>query len=398
MSTHPNKPRPANLPRIEVDPDHFLKVDHLVKRYGDHLALDEVSLSMPKGSFLVLLGPSGCGKTTTMRSIVGLEHPDSGVITVGGRVLMDNTTFVPVHKRGIGMVFQSYAVWPHKTVAQNVGYPLKLQKVPKAEITKRVEETLELVGLGGLGAKSASKLSGGQMQRVALARSVVMQPDLLLLDEPLSNLDAQLRDKLRLELKRLQQELDVTSVYVTHDQGEALAMADKVAVMFDGRVHQFCSPQELYEAPASLQVAAFIGKSNFLEGAASPEGNGLTALSLNRGEQVLHSATGFNGSGTAMGRVRVEDIHVSREATGVTNEFRGVVKVATYQGSQIGYLIQAPSGRLLEALAPSSAGYFERGEEIHFSFEPEALRLYEATPEDLADVRELMAEAEGEVA
>ena len=369
----------------EPGADQFLRVSNLTKTYSGTQVLNGISFGIPKGSFLVLLGPSGCGKTTTMRSIVGLENPDSGVITVGDRTLFGPGVNVPVHRREMGMVFQSYAIWPHKTVNQNVAFPLRVQRRPRAEVNRRVAEALELVGMGHLGKRSASALSGGQMQRVALARSIVMRPDLLLLDEPLSNLDAQLRDRLRLELKRLQQEIGVTSIYVTHDQSEALAMADMIAVMFDGVIHQFAPPRELYEQPATLEVAGFVGRSNFLRGDAHRD-RGLTRLVLENGT-TLTSENGWMGQGPAVGRVRVEDITVADKATDAVNELPAKVLVTTYQGGQTGYLVEVEGGAHVETLCTPTGRTFHKGDNVFLRFAPESLRLYqaeEATPLPMA--------------
>jgi len=368
-------------PRSDELAGDYLRVENLVKTFpGGNRALDGVSLGIEQGSFLVLLGPSGCGKTTTMRSIVGLESPDSGRIAIGGRTVFDATTNVPVHKRNMGMVFQSYAIWPHRTVGQNVAFPLKVQKVNRAEIKRRVDEALELVGLGHLGDRGASNLSGGQMQRVALARSIVMRPDLLLLDEPLSNLDAQLRDRLRIELKRLQQEIGVTSVYVTHDQGEALAMADQVAVMFNGVIHQFGAPRDLYDDPATLEVAAFVGKSNLLPGtvpAVATEGRATTFVRTDD-RTTLQAAAGWAGPGGAVARIRVEDIDVEAAPSGKPNEYPARVVVAVYQGSQMSYLLETASGARLEALCARRTSDFAPGDEVTISVAPEHVRLYPA--------------------
>lgn len=366
--------------------EHFLRVEHLEKSYGDFLALKGISLDMPRGSFLVLLGPSGCGKTTTMRSIVGLETPSAGRIAVGDRTLYDGDAKidVPVHQRRMGMVFQSYAIWPNRTVFENVAFPLRVQKLPSKETHRLATEALELVGLGHLASRGASKLSGGQMQRIALARSIVMRPELLLLDEPLSNLDAQLRDRLRVELKRLQQELGITTVYVTHDQAEALAMADKVAVMFDGVIHQFAAPQELYTRPATLRVAAFLGRSNFLEGHIAKDGPG-TRLVLDRGGVVLNSDSAPPVVGPAVGRVRVEDVCVSATPSAGPNELPGRVTVVTYLGSQTTYFVQTEQGLLIEATVPGAGVPAHRvGDEVYVSFKPSALSLYEPADVQLA--------------
>ncbi|WP_204250125.1 ABC transporter ATP-binding protein [Mycolicibacterium goodii] len=241
-----------------------VNIQNLTVTFKGKVAVDNLSLAITPGEMLVLLGPSGCGKTTTMRSLVGLQQPDAGTITIGDRVVFDSRSGVdlPVNARNVGMVFQSYAIWPHMTVAQNIAFPLRMQKRPKSEIADRVSVALDTVGLSGLGDRGASMLSGGQMQRVALARSFVMEPVMLLLDEPLSNLDAKLREKLRFELRELQQRLQMTAVYVTHDQTEALALADRIAIMQDGVIRQLGSPAELYTRPNSTFVADFLGVDN----------------------------------------------------------------------------------------------------------------------------------------
>jgi iron(III) transport system ATP-binding protein len=231
-----------------------IAIENLTKRYGSVVAVDDLTLTIANGELLVLLGPSGCGKTTTMRAIVGLEEPTAGRITVGDSVVYDASRGinVPSNRRQMGMVFQSYAIWPHKTVGENVIYPLERQGVARAEIAERLAQTLALVGLSNFADRGASLLSGGQMQRVALARSIIAQPRVLLLDEPLSNLDAKLRDHLRFELREIQQRLGITAVYVTHDQTEALALADRIAVMRDGKIIQLDTPTAIYQRPANM--------------------------------------------------------------------------------------------------------------------------------------------------
>jgi len=246
----------------------YLEVQGLVKYFGNDRAVDGISFAVPRGKCLTLLGPSGCGKTTTLMCLAGLLCPDAGEIRLGevpytsvaGRV------FLPPEKRDIGMVFQSYAIWPHMTVAQNVAYPLVVRKVNKAEIEDRVAGVLRLVGLSAMAGKLATQLSGGQQQRAALSRAIVFRPKLLLFDEPLSNLDLKLREQMRVELKRLQREVDITSVYVTHDQTEALVMSDEIVVMSKGRIQQKGSPQDIYARPANRYVSNFIGVANLLEG------------------------------------------------------------------------------------------------------------------------------------
>jgi len=247
----------------------FLRVEGLVKRFAaDAAAVNGVSFSVPKGQLFTLLGPSGCGKSTTLRCIAGLERPEAGVITVDGKAHVDEQkgVFVPPDKRGIGMVFQSYAIWPHMTVYQNVAYALEVKRTPRAETRERVMEALERVGLAGLAGRPAPHLSGGQQQRVALARAIVGRPSLLLFDEPLSNLDAKLRERMRAEIRELQQRLRITAVYVTHDQAEALALSDTIAVMEAGRILALGSPREIYAAPATRFVADFVGSTNIVRG------------------------------------------------------------------------------------------------------------------------------------
>jgi iron(III) transport system ATP-binding protein len=256
------------------DPDEgYLRIRGLGKRYGtagaEHHALHSLDLSIREGELVSLLGPSGCGKTTTLRCVAGLERPDGGEIWLAGRCLTDATArkIVPTEDRGVGMAFQSYALWPHMTVAANVGYPLKVRRIcGRPEIKVRVAESLERVGLGGKGARYPRELSGGEQQRVALARAIIGNPGVLLLDEPLSNLDAKLRQETLVWLVELLRELKVTTLYVTHDQGEALAVSDRVAVMEGGRLAQFGTSQEIYERPASVFVASFVGASNMIEG------------------------------------------------------------------------------------------------------------------------------------
>jgi iron(III) transport system ATP-binding protein len=281
--TAPPETRPEAAPGSPAGRP-FLAVDGLTKRFDGGaegvLAVDGVSFEVPAGTFFTLLGPSGCGKTTTLRALAGLETPDRGRITLGGRVLFSSAdkVDVPTNRRGLGMVFQSYAIWPHMTVYDNAAFPLAVLprrgRPPRAELRARVERILEVVQLGGLEGRPATDLSGGQQQRLALARALVLRPSLVLLDEPLSNLDAKLRDSMRLELKRLQRDLDVTMVYVTHDQGEALAMSDQVAVMHAGSVAQLGTPEEIYQAPRTEFVADFIGQSNFLPGTVTEHAGG----------------------------------------------------------------------------------------------------------------------------
>lgn len=244
-----------------------LVLKNVSRRYGNTLAIDNVNITVANGEFLTLLGPSGCGKSTTLSTIAGLDRPTGGSISFGGNVLFDaaDGTFLQPEARGFGVVFQSYALWPHMTVEGNVGLGLKLRKIPAAERNKRISEVLDLVGLGPLAKRYPGELSGGQQQRVALARAIVFRPPLLLLDEPLSNLDAQLRQQARVWLKDIQRELGLTTIYVTHDQDEALAMSDRIVVMRSGKIVQLGTPQEIYRTPVHPFVASFIGNANLIE-------------------------------------------------------------------------------------------------------------------------------------
>jgi iron(III) transport system ATP-binding protein len=236
----------------------------VAKRFGDFTAVDHINVRVPEGSFITFLGPSGCGKTTTLRMVAGLETPTEGEIFIGDDCVFGKGSFVPPERREIGMVFQSYAVWPHLTAFENVAFPLRIRRLPKSEIRERTMEALELVRLGSWSARLPSELSGGQQQRIALARAIVFRPRLLLLDEPLSNLDAKLREYMRLEIRELHQRLGVTTLYVTHDQHEALALSDIVVVMEGGRIVQSDAPRAIYDRPASRFVADFVGWANVL--------------------------------------------------------------------------------------------------------------------------------------
>jgi ABC-type Fe3+/spermidine/putrescine transport system ATPase subunit len=254
-----------------------VELDRVTRRFGDVVAVDGVSLQVEHGEFLSLLGPSGCGKTTTLRLIAGFEHPDAGAVRIDGQ----DVSRLPAYKRPVNTVFQSYALFPHLSVLDNVAYGLKQRGVPRGERRPRAEEMLEVVHLPDLGRRKPRELSGGQQQRVALARALVMSPKVLLLDEPLGALDLKVRKALQIELKRIQQDVGITFVYVTHDQEEALAMSDRVAVMNAGRIEQLAPPQEIYDRPATTFVAGFIGDTNFIRAgggdvAVRPEGLRLT--------------------------------------------------------------------------------------------------------------------------
>jgi iron(III) transport system ATP-binding protein len=280
-------------------------------------AAQDVTFDVPEGKLFTLLGPSGCGKTTTLRSIAGLEKPTSGEIEVGGRVVYSSGKgiFIAPNKRNFGMVFQSYAIWPHMNVFQNVAFPLEVRKMGKKEIRERVMRVLQAVQLDHLVDREATKLSGGQQQRLALARALVMEPQLLLLDEPLSNLDAKLRDRMRSELKRLQRELGLTTVYVTHDQSEALALSHEIAVMNDGRVVQVGTPRQIYETPRNQFVADFVGTTNFIGGTVSAldDGSGRCTVSSALGDLKAQASEGVTKNASVIVSVRPEDVELSEQ-------------------------------------------------------------------------------------
>jgi len=329
-------------------------IENLTLCYEGNTVVRDLDLEVADGESLVLLGQSGCGKTSTMRCVAGLETPSIGRITIGDRVVHDSATgrVVPPHKRNVGMVFQSYAVWPHRTVFENVAFSLRMQKVGKAETRQRVLDALDLVGLRELADRGASLLSGGQMQRVALARSLVMRPSVLLLDEPLSNLDARLRERLRMELRELQLRLALTTVYVTHDQAEAFALADRIALMQKGRIVQIGTPEQIYKNPVCASVADFLGVGNIFS--CTPRQRGAVQLSDYPGVTVVADA------GTAEPVVvclRPEDLLVSGldEPHPDGQSWTGRVEVASYQGASIRYRVTIDEGPEVEAIATGHA-------------------------------------------
>ena len=273
-----------------------VKVSHLNKQFGDNIVLDDVDFTIRDGEFFTLLGPSGCGKSTTLNCIAGLEEPTSGAIAVGDATFVDTSrkVFVPPEGRNLGMVFQSYALWPHKTIADNLAMPLQIRRIGKDEQRRLIDDALDKVGLQHLRDRYPHQLSGGQQQRVALARALVYSPMVLLLDEPLSNLDAKLREQARAWLKRLQEDLGITTVYVTHDQDEALALSDRIAVMSSGHMLQVGTPTEIYETPATAEVAAFVGRCNFLEASITEVTDSQAVVTLAANGQSLTIRTDEN--------------------------------------------------------------------------------------------------------
>lgn len=314
-----NEDTSANMSNGESSAN-YLEIENLVKYFGDDRAVDGISIGVPEGKFLTLLGPSGCGKTTTLMCIAGLHKPDAGEIRVGGRTFtsVKKKILLAPEKRDIGMVFQSYAIWPHMTLEQNISYPLEVRKTDPSEIDDRVNEVIRLVGLNDMVGKDATQLSGGQQQRAALARAIVCRPSLLLFDEPLSNLDLKLRQRMRVELKRIQHEVGITSVYVTHDQAEALVMSDEIIVMSKGRIEQTGGPHDIYAHPVSRYVSNFIGVANLIEGRIVREaGAGRGEIEVaGEGERILLPCLlgeGLSEGDEAVLSVRPENVHAFRE-------------------------------------------------------------------------------------
>jgi len=308
-------------------------------------AVDGISLEVATGKLITLLGPSGCGKTTTLRCLAGLERPQQGRIVIGNRTMFDsaNGSFVPASDRGIGMVFQSYAIWPHMTVFENVAFPLRVARAKSystAEIRDRVARMLDMVQLGGFANRSATQLSGGQQQRLAFARGLVHEPAILLLDEPLSNLDAKLREQMRLELKRLQRTLGITTVYVTHDQSEALALSDEIAVFDSGRIIQRGTPQEIYRQPKSPFVADFVGSANFLPGIVRATEGGLTQVETAHGIMRCHFAEPIGAGMKAFVTARPEEItlYAGPPPDGL-NVLKGKIVNRVFLGEVVDYIL-----------------------------------------------------------
>ncbi|GGL15415.1 spermidine/putrescine import ATP-binding protein PotA [Sphaerisporangium melleum] len=352
-----------------------IELDEVVKEYQAHgevvQAVKGVSLSIAEGEFFSMLGPSGCGKTTTMRMIAGFEDPTRGSVRLHGRDVTD----VPPNKRDVNMVFQSYALFPHMNVWENVAFGLRRKRVPGAELRRRVGEMLEIVDLTGREKRRPREMSGGQQQRVALARALVNQPRALLLDEPLGALDLKLRQAMQIELKRIQREVGITFVYVTHDQNEALTMSDRIAVMNDGLVEQLAGPREIYERPATKFVAGFIGTSNLLTGTAERFDASTVVVRLGEGDRVLVPVgEGARTGGQVEVTVRPEKIRISREepAAGVS-AVRGTVAEVVYLGTYNSYAVNLAGGAeftVFEQNANDSSITAERGDPVWLSWQP----------------------------
>jgi spermidine/putrescine transport system ATP-binding protein len=342
-------------------------LERLSKRFGDVEAVCELTLDIGDGEFFSLLGPSGCGKTTTLRLIAGFEEPTNGRIFIGDR----EVTQTPAHKRPVNTVFQSYALFPHLSVADNVAFGLRFKSVEKRERRRRVGEALQLVRLEGFERRKPSQLSGGQQQRVALARALILEPAVLLLDEPLGALDAKLRRSLQIELKSIQEAVGITFVYVTHDQEEALTMSDRMAVMADGLVQQLGTPRDVYEEPATTFVADFLGVSNLMS--AHAEGGGRVRL----GEAALSAGRGdVEARGEVRLTIRPERVRVEAAGTDGENRLPGTVSRVVYLGSTTQILLELAAGQTLQATASAADGLPPgEGEAVTVHLPPEALRI-----------------------
>jgi iron(III) transport system ATP-binding protein len=335
-------------------------LEEVSKRFGQTVAVDNVSLTIEPGELLTLLGPSGCGKTTTLRMVAGLEVASGGRIYIGEA----EVTHLPPNARDVTMVFQSYALFPHLSVFENVAYGLRVLKRPEAEVRKAVEDVLGLVGMPGLERRNPSALSGGQQQRVAVARALVMQPKVLLFDEPLSNLDAKLRKRMREEIRLLQQRLGITAIYVTHDQAEALAISDRIVVMDRGRVSQIGSPLELYKAPGNRFVAEFIGEANFLPAQLESAEDGWARIRL--GPQRLQVQSRSLPAGPVTVLARPEAIRITTEGEGLS----GTIQKVSYLGSSADYSVETELGVILVTDYTMQGGVLPSGAVVRLEFLP----------------------------
>jgi spermidine/putrescine transport system ATP-binding protein len=349
-----------------------VEVVDLVKAFNEVIAVDGINLQMPAGEFFSMLGPSGCGKTTTLRLIAGFEQPTSGQILLDGH----NMALTPPHKRNVNMVFQNYALFPHLNVFDNIAFGLRRDKRPKAEIRRRVADALELVQLTGLEKRKPGQMSGGQQQRVALARALVLQPAVLLLDEPLGALDAKLRKALQIELKELQQQVGITFIYVTHDQEEALTMSDRIAVMNAGRVEQVGPPQELYEEPTTTFVADFLGVSNLMTATAQGESNGRCKVAL--GEFQLFAANGeVSTTGETRIVIRPERVRLESHGSSGENRIPGMVERVVYLGNGNQIIVGLAHGERIQALVQNTGDElaYRQGDPVQAYMPAEALRV-----------------------
>ncbi len=364
-----------------------IELSKLIKRFTEITAVDGIDLHIPDGEFFSLLGPSGCGKTTTLRMIAGFEQPTSGEILLDGT----DVAYTPAHLRNVNTVFQNYALFPHLNVYDNIAFGLKRAKRPKAEIRERVGKALELVQLPGYERRKSSQLSGGQQQRVALARALILNPAVLLLDEPLGALDAKLRKALQIELKSLQQEVGITFLYVTHDQEEALTMSDRLAVMKDGHIEQIGGPQDVYEDPETLYVADFLGVSNLMQATIVSSGTSACRVALD-GYELQTRGTDRNVTGEAKIVIRPERIELEEHGSASgPNRIPAMVERVVYVGPAIQVIVRAATGEALQALVQNTGGgiAYEQGTPVQLHLPVDALRVL---PSGIGDAPSLKGE------
>ena len=360
-----------------------LQLKEVTKFYGSVLAVDRIALEVKEGELLILLGPSGCGKTTTLRLIAGFLQPTGGEIFIDGKLVGSSTRMVPPNRRNLAMVFQNYALWPHKTVFENVAYGLRIRGIPKKEMRERVEKTLELMRLADFQKRFPQELSGGQQQRISLARALVIEPSILLFDEPLSNLDAKLRQRMRFELKEFQQRLGFTSLYVTHDQEEALSIGDRIVVMNRGKIEQIGSPEEIYRKSSSKFVVNFVGLTNFIPVKRSSTNHPGFSDSLIRvandhlGDLLIQRGSSFEAISSPDDpfwvNIRPEDVMLSRKGDPSPEEncFGGIIQSRSFLGSTIDYRVEV-KGMIIRVQAHSSSS-FQVGEEISLFLKPDLI-------------------------
>lgn len=351
--------------------DKGVRVDGVTKRYGSATAVDNVSLSIRPGEFVTLLGPSGCGKSTLLRMISGFVIPDEGDIRIDGQSVVE----LPPFKRNTAMVFQDYALFPHRTVAQNLAFGLRMRRLPRGEIDRRVERMLEMIELRGLGDRRIDQISGGQAQRVALGRALIVEPALLLLDEPLGALDLKLRRQMQAELKRIQREMKLTFLYVTHDQEEALTMSDRIAVMRAGRVEQFASPSEIYNHPATAFVADFVGEANLLPAIVTDPASGLVVVAGSEVRIAVQQAGRFIAGSKVSLAIRSEAIRLATEGDAADPSLAGTVEEVLFAGSAAKVIVQLDNGLKLAATVGAGTPLPDRGQRMRVGWREADIRV-----------------------
>lgn len=380
METEPHRTKPETDGTNQQGPDAVV-LTRVSKFYGETAAIDDLSLHVRGGEFLSLLGPSGCGKTTTLRMIAGFEQPDTGDIEVAGESVLG----VPPYRRNVNTVFQAYALFPHMSVAENVAYGLEQRKTPKSEIRERVSDALDLVKMRSFANRKPNQMSGGQQQRVALARALVNRPSVLLLDEPLGALDRQLREEMQLELKQLQSRLGISFVFVTHDQGEALSMSDRIAIMRNGRIEQLADPDTIYASPASAYVAGFVGQQNFIDGTAGADSRIDSEFGALR---TSRTAAGVSPGDAVQVAVRPEfvELHAAEPEGASENSVRGTVIGVAHQGETRQFLVEVRPGQSMLVRRPTPvAPDLGSGDTAWCRWSADDLHVFPAVPQPKVD-------------